>query len=116
MLPENIDKRKYRRAKCEFVSTFKNITRAGAEPLAETTAIDISEGGFRFRSNHFIPVRERLMFKVNIPKRKPIEVIAQPAWIRELPNIGQYDIGGSFLSLSSEDQALIREFLQDKIL
>ena len=115
MLPENIDKRKYRRAKCEFFSTFKNTAHSGPEPLTETTAIDISEGGFRFRSNHFIPVRDRLMFKVNIPKRKPIEVIAQPAWVRELPNIGQFDIGGSFLTLSSEDQELIREFLQDKI-
>lgn len=113
MLPENLEQRKYRRAKCEFVSTFKNMDKPAAQTLNETTAIDISEGGFRFRSNHFLSIHHRLMFKVNIPKRKPIEVIAQPAWIREIPSIHQYDIGGSFLTLSDEDKSLIREFLEN---
>ena len=110
-----IEQRKFKRAKCELTSTFRDLNAGGPSHLAETTAIDISEGGFRFRSNHFIPVHQKLAVKVNLPKRKPIEVIAKPAWIRELPNVGQFDIGGSFLTLSNEDKNLIREFLEDKI-
>ncbi len=104
------DKRKYPRFDCQITSTF-NVSEAPVK-LAETTVRDISEGGVRFRSNHFIPVRNRLSFKVNIPKKKPIEALLKPAWITEIPRVGQYEIGAYFISLSQEDKNIIRNWME----
>ena len=77
---------------------------------SETVVQDISEGGIRFRASHFIPVQNKLLFKIQIPKHKCIEAVAQPAWIRGVPSVNQYDIGAKFLSLSDEDREIIRQF------
>ena len=106
----NEDKRKHPRTRCEIDSSFKNLDLAAAPVPSETVVQDISEGGIRFRATHFIPVHNRLLFKIQVPGKKCIEAVAQPAWIREVPNVNQFDIGAKFLSLSEEDRDIIRQF------
>jgi hypothetical protein len=55
-------------------------------------------------------VHNKLLFKIQIPRNKCIEAVAQPAWIREIPTVNQFDIGAKFLSLSEEDRDIIRQF------
>lgn len=104
------EKRQHPRARCEFDSSFKNLDLAPASGPSETVVEDISEGGIRFRSGNFIPVHNRLLFRIQIPRQKCIEALAQPAWIREVPHVSQYDIGAKFLSLSEEDREIIRQY------
>ena len=104
-----IEKRQHERTTCEISSSFKNLSTSGHSSLLETTVQDISGGGIRFRSNQFIPIQNRLSFTLNIPKKKPIAVIAQPMWIKEIPQLSQYEIGARFLMLSDEDKTLIQE-------
>lgn len=104
-----IEKRQHQRMLCEISSSFKNLSVSDRSLLWETTIQDISEGGIRFRANQFIPIHNRLSFTLNIPKRKPILVVAQPMWIKEIPRLSQYEIGAQFLVLSEEDKALIQE-------
>lgn len=108
-----MEKREFNRIQCGIDSTFKNLDPTAEQPAADTTVHDISEGGIRFRANHFISVHNRLLFKINIPNRRSIEVLAQPAWIREIPHLNQYDIGAKFLSLSDQDRKLIRQFASE---
>lgn len=107
------DKRRFSRLACDIPSTVRNLddTDKNRYTLAETTVRDISEGGIRFRSNHFIAVHHRLLFKLNMPRQRPIEAMGRPAWIAELPHLGQYEIGAQFTSLSAEDRGLIRAFV-----
>lgn len=109
------DKRKHPRARCEIDSSFKNLDLTASLVPSETIVQDISEGGIRFRTAHFIPVHNRLLFKIQIPRKKCIEAMAQPAWIREIPNLSQYDIGAKFLSLSDEDREIIRQFTSSQL-
>ncbi len=104
------DKRIYGRVKCEIDSSFRNLDEDVSKPIAETLIHDISEGGIRFRANQFIPVHNKLLFRIQLPNSKFIETVAQPAWIREIPSLGQYDIGAQFLSLSDEHRQIIKEF------
>lgn len=104
------DKRKFKRIECQITSIY-NVPDAPVT-LAETTVRDISEGGVRFRSNHFIPVRNNLSFNLNIPKKKPIEARLKPAWITEIPHVGQYEIGAYFLTLSYEDKNILRDWMK----
>jgi c-di-GMP-binding flagellar brake protein YcgR len=105
------EKRQHARTACEIESSFRRLDQA-SQGTAETTVQDISEGGIRFRANNFIPVRDRLLFRINIPNHKTIEAVAEPAWIREIPSVSQYDIGARFISLSEADQEIIRRFVQ----
>ena len=82
-------------------------------PSSETVISDISEGGIRFRAGKFIPVQNRLLFRLRLPNQKPIEAVAKPAWIREIPALNQYDIGAEFLSLSDGDREIIRSYIQN---
>lgn len=107
------DKRKHPRAECQISSSFTALDEQGRPGLRETTVSDISEGGIRFRSTRFIPVREKISFSLNPPKKKTIEAFVKPAWVSELPHVGQYEIGANFLTLSQEDQKLIRSMLEN---
>lgn len=109
------DKRKHPRTRCEVDSSYKNLDHAAPGP-SETVVRDISEGGIRFRATNFIPVHHRLLFKIQIPRRKCIEALAQPAWIREVPSVNQYEIGAKFLSISDEDREVIRQFAMSPVL
>ncbi len=104
------EKRSSRRASCQAYSQFKNLDSKIPSAYNETFISDISEGGLRFRSPQFIPVHHRLSLKIDIPKAPSIEVIAKPAWIKELPNLEQYDVGVQFLTLSDTDKFLLKKF------
>ena len=104
------DKRRFPRIECQITSVF-NVPEAPVA-LAETTVRDISEGGVRFRSNHFIPVRNRLSFNLNLPKKKPIETLLKPAWITEIPHLGQYEVGAYFITLTEEDKNTLRDWME----
>lgn len=106
------EKRQFERTPCEIDSSFRNLSQDDLLPMAETTVHDISEGGIRFRANHFLPVHGKLLFRIRLPNKKAIEAVAQPAWIREIPSVSQYDIGAKFISLSDEDREIIRQFTQ----
>ena len=108
-----MENRQFERFNCEIGSTFKNLDAASASPVADTVIQDISEGGLRFRANNFVSVHNKLLFKINIPNRKSIEAVAQPAWIKEIPHLNQYDIGAKFLSLSDQDREIIRQFTSE---
>ncbi len=107
------DKRQYTRVACEIDSAYQNLDATHAEAHAETITSDLSEGGVRFRAGRFISVHNRLLFRLRIPGQKPIEALAQPAWVREIPSVSQYEIGAKFLSLSDEDRELIRRYVQN---
>ena len=104
------EKRRFERTQCGIDSSFKSLEGTSSPPAAETVVQDISEGGIRFRTNHFIPVHHRLLFRINVPNQKMIEAVTRPAWIREIPSLNQYDIGAEFISLSDGDREVIRQF------
>ncbi len=106
----DIDKRRHDRVRCEIDSSFRNLDADASSPISETLIQDISEGGIRFRVNHFIPVHNKLLFRIQMPNSKFIEAVARPTWIREIPSLRQFDIGAQFISLSDEDRLLIKEF------
>ena len=105
------DKRRFKRVPCEFNSSFNRFEGGSLPSIWQATVKDISQGGVRFRSNELVPVRSRLLMKLDIPHRKLISALIEPAWVREIPSTGQFEIGASFLTLSDEDKGLIKEFI-----
>ena len=106
------NKRKHPRAECLIHSTFNDLDATDRSKYLNQTAVtDISEGGIRFRTSRFIPIRNRLLFHLSPEKKMPFEAVVKPAWINEIPHLGQFEIGAAFLSISPEDKKLIQELL-----
>ena len=106
------NKRKHPRAECLIPSSFNDLDASDrGKYLNETAVTDISEGGIRFRTSRFIPVRNRLSFHLSPEKNRSFEAIVKPAWVNEIPHLGQFEIGASFLSISLEDKKLVQELL-----
>ena len=49
--------------------------------------------------------------RLNLSKTRFIEAVVKPVWIRELPSVGQYELGASFMSLPREDKTQLRDYL-----
>ncbi len=106
------ERRVHSRVKCELEALGRGIGADSPVSLWETSISDISEGGVRFKSNYFMSVSSKFLIRLNIPRSKTVEIITQPAWIRELPNIKQYDIGARFVGLTQEDKGVLRNFIR----
>ena len=107
------EKRQHKRVVCEIESFYQNLDTVPVKAICETCVNDLSQGGIRFRTPNFIPVQNKLLFQIIIPNQKAIEAVAQPAWIREIPPVSQYEVGAKFLSISETDRKLIRRYTQN---
>ena len=108
------ERRQYNRVKCEIEAFGRVLEAHSTVPPWETSINDISEGGVRFKSNYFISVGSKFLIKLNIPHFKTVEVITQPAWVRELPGRSQYDVGARFVDLGQEDKSVLRSFIRSQ--
>ena len=106
-----MESRVAKRMACEMMASFKKVDGENRFVLEETTIRDISETGIRFRSNQFIPIHDCLSMRLSLSKTKSFETAVKPAWIRELPNVEQYELGASFISLSKEARLRLRDTL-----
>ena len=95
MLP--MEKRLHPRVCCEIEASFKNMNQPSTPVVASAAICDISEGGVRFRVNHFLPVHNRLRMHLNLPKSEAIETIMELAWIREIPFSDSFEAGAHFV-------------------
>jgi len=104
------EKRKSPRATCDVSASFRRVP--GDVPrLFEAHVDDISESGVCLNSPQFLSLHEKILLKLSLPKRPPIEVMAQPSWAREMPNIDRFRVGLRFLTLGEEDRQTLRSFV-----
>ena len=108
-----VEKRRFKRAKCQIHAFYQHVGTVGHFPLIETTIMDISESGVRFRSNECVPTHTRLLLRLDIPKRRVIEAAIQTMWVREIPSTHQYEIGACYEALPERDKSLIREITNE---
>jgi hypothetical protein len=106
------ERRWHKRVKCDVTARGKVMEAPTQSPFWETTISDISESGVRFRTNCFFSVKSRFLINLDIPKTKRITVVTRPAWIRELPNFNQYEIGAQFMEIAEEDKRILRDFIR----
>jgi len=65
---------------------------------------DISTGGVRIRVPEYIPLSSKVCLKMNLSKKRTLEVWLKPAWIHELVPEGIFEIGARFVELTDEDR------------
>ena len=76
---------------------------------------DLSLGGIKFISDHFIPVGSVLKLEISL-KHTPrvISAVARLVWIKAIFNDEHYDAGAEFIEIDREDLEFMRDYLDRK--
>jgi hypothetical protein len=107
-----IEKRRWPRVACQWEAVYSSIKRP--EGLRSSATLDVSEGGTRFRTSAFVAVGERLRFTLRPPKGAALESVLVPVWVREIPTLDLFEVGGSFEDLSRDGREALRAWTDAK--
>ena len=110
-----MEKRLHPRTPCEMTASLRAVGGVGLTRHS-AAVIDISEGGIRLRTDRFIGVQKPLCIEMENPNNQALEAVLRPVWVREIPSIGQYEVGAAFSSISPECQKVIRKFFGAKLI
>lgn len=78
----------------------------------EARVEDLSPQGLRFRSSEAVRARAGLLFELMIPGAPPVRSFGRAAWVRGLANDSGFEVGGSFVDLSTSARKAIERHLQ----
>ena len=88
------------------------LFKPGSFPLVESLTKDLSVGGLRCLSPILIPVSTELRVELVLSTGdEPIEVRGKAAWLQEIPQSEQFDIGIAFLDLSPQTKRRLSVYL-----
>jgi len=76
-----------------------------------TVSCDLGEGGIKFRSEKFIPIRALLAVEMTVAGGDMLALEGQVAWIQKIPHAESYFLGLEFVD-SAENQSAIRQLRQ----
>lgn len=75
------------------------IISQDAAGYQEAAFQDVSQTGFRFRSKEFIPKQASIILEMKLLGYAPLCSLAKAVWIRQMPSISGYEVGGLFVEL-----------------
>ena len=85
----------------------------GGRPLVETLTKDIGTGGFKCLSTILIPVSTEVRVHLMLSTGdEPLEIRGKAAWLREIPESEQFDLGIAFLDLSPQTKRRLSVYLE----
>ena len=100
---------------CEMEGRLKNLNSSPSKASDFIMVNDLSEGGIRFRINHFFPVRQRFYFNLQVPHGAAIESAGELAWIREIPHLNCYEAGAKFVDFPAQRKNLLHRFIFERL-
>ena len=107
--------RKERRLTPRAASVFSlryRLLPVGGAGYFDARVQDLSPAGVRFRSPEEVRVRSGLLFELMIPGAPPVRSFGRAAWVRELTNDSGFEVGSSFVDLSTSARKAIERHLQ----
>ena len=105
-----IEKRRWPRILAEWEVLFNSISGRSGSGNRTSATVDVSEGGVRFRSRHFVAVGDRLRFTIRPSSGASLETTLTSVWVREIPSLSVFEVGGSFEDISSLGRQNLREW------
>lgn len=72
---------------------------------------DVSQTGFRFHSQEFLPAQADFMLEMSLPGQAPVRSLAKAIWVREKPSDGGYVVGGMFVEPPRGARATLSRFV-----
>jgi hypothetical protein len=72
---------------------------------------DISQGGFRIRSDELLSSTSNLLVELHFPGANPIRSLATVAWVKALPEDNGYEMGGMLVDPNRETRAALEKIV-----
>ena len=106
------NRRKFFRLREDDKILYSEIPHAKSERML---SLDISEGGLRFLSDHFINPGALLKIEMSFERaKKVVDVVATVKWIKTLYEDERYEVGAQFLDIAEADLAFLRRYASQK--
>ena len=107
-----VEHRRFPRLKFTVPVQYRNILKP-QEPFAGSLSKDLSAGGVKVTTFHFLGKDLRLVLLLYLPSSlKPIRAIGRVAWMQKQRYTESYDCGIQFLEVNSEDQAAVADTVE----
>ncbi len=91
---------------------YRNILKP-QEPFAGSLSKDLSAGGVRVTTFHFLGKDLRLVLLMYLPSQlKPVRVVGRVAWMQRQRFTESYDCGIQFIEVSPEDRTAISDVVE----
>jgi len=108
----NIGKEKRQSPRVELQSSLRyRVIPVAAAGFRNADVEDISQTGFRFHCQEFIPKRASIILEMSVPGYPPLHSIASAVWIRERPSEGGYEVGSRFVEPPHGTRKTLRQLL-----
>jgi len=79
----------------DFKEPVEYYYRPGDNPSG-CLGFDISEGGIRFKTDHFIPLNTDVTLQFMLRSKQMVEMTGRIAWIQKVPHCESYEVGLEF--------------------
>jgi len=110
MGPKKEEKRKFARVKDQCSVSYSIIPQG---KTGRKMTLDLSQGGLRFISDHFIPLHSNLKIEIKLKDiPKAISAIIKPIWIKEIFDDERYELGAEFVHINSEDLKFLKDYFR----
>ncbi|MFH1457858.1 MAG: PilZ domain-containing protein [Candidatus Omnitrophota bacterium] len=106
------ERRKFLRLKENDKICFSEIPYSKSERIL---SLDVSIGGVRFLSNHFIKPQSTLKIEMAFERaKKAINVLAVVKWIKSVYEDERYEVGAEFVDIDKEDARFLNDYVRSK--
>lgn len=103
------------RRKNKRISSKRPLQYQHANRVYHTLTKDISIGGVKMLSSHFLPIACRMLFGLSLKEdQEPIQTMGEVAWTEKLPHSEQYNTGVAFKELNTQTMAALNSFLSQE--
>jgi Tfp pilus assembly protein PilZ len=107
------DKRKFVRVECREPIQYRTSSDSG---FVGSLAYDIGEGGLRFQTDSFIPLKEPLSVNLVLNPEMSLSIHGQVVWVQMVPHSDRYHIGLKFddSDAMAHYQKLIQKYVHSR--
>lgn len=72
---------------------------------------DVSQTGFRFHSQEYLPKRASLLVEMQLPGARPVRSLARAVWVRERSGDDGFEVGGVFVEPPYEARTALKHIV-----
>ena len=111
-MEEHSERRKFVRLREDDLICFSEIPQAKSYRIL---SLDVSMGGIRFLSDHFINPLSTLKIEMSFEReKKMMAVLAVVRWVKSVYEDERYEVGAEFIDIREEDSRFLHDYLRSK--
>ena len=80
--------------------------------MSNAMVLDVSQGGFRFRSDELLNPKSNLLLELHLAGSYPVHSLATVAWVRTMSGGDGFEMGGRFVEPTFEARKTLEKIVR----